>query len=130
MGEQMTTPKTFSKTPGLARFLKFFSLIHLAVCILVALPRIASTQELPDLVMTSVAGPTTGQTGGQIAITHTSTTLAGGSPSYRVGLYLSTDSVITTSDTLLGYVTASGIAPGESRTGNTTVTIPVLSTSL
>ena len=84
-----------------------------------------------DLVEASVSGPTSAATGGSIKITdkvcnqgNTST-----STSFFVGLYLSSDSTITTSDIYLGRRYSDVLAPGACSRISTTVTILATVTS-
>ncbi len=80
----------------------------------------------PDLIMTSVSGPSSGVTGGTITVSNTVAASGTGSaaPGFYVGVFLSTDNVITPSDTLLGYRFVSGLAPGASSAADIPVTIP------
>jgi RHS repeat-associated protein len=80
----------------------------------------------PDLMMTIVSGPINGTTGGNIIITNrvvnqgTATTGSG----FNVGLYLSSNNVIDTSDTFIGSRTSPALAEGGISQANTNVTIP------
>lgn len=80
----------------------------------------------PDLISTSVIGPSTAITGETIMISDTAAVAptGGASTGFNVWLYLSTDNVITTSDTYLGSRYVIGLNPGESNVGSTGVTIP------
>jgi subtilase family serine protease len=95
--------------------------------------QIVVTADLPDLVMTVVAGPSVGVAGMTIPVT--TAVLNSGSKSApttsQATFYLSTDSDITAADTLLtGPLavpisrTISALAVKASSTGTTTVTIP------
>ena len=81
---------------------------------------ITVTKVYPDLVMTVVGGPQSAGTGEYITITNTVTnqgvTTAG---AFWVGLYLSTDNVITTDDTFLGSRSVNGLSAGNGSTHNT-----------
>ncbi|MBU1425895.1 MAG: fibronectin type III domain-containing protein, partial [Gammaproteobacteria bacterium] len=83
----------------------------------------------PDLVMTAV-GSTTSQVntaGGYIYVSDTlkNQGAVASTVSVRVGYYLSTDNIITTADTFLGYRTASTVAAGASNSvASSYVTIP------
>lgn len=79
----------------------------------------------PDMVISSVTGPATGSTGNSIAITDTVTNQGQGFASkFFEGIYVSRDAAITTSDMLIGGRWRSGMAPGETNTSSTTVTLP------
>jgi subtilase family serine protease len=80
----------------------------------------------PDLVMAAVSGPSSGLTGGTITVSNTVTASATGAaaPGFYVGVFLSTDNVITPSDTLIGYRYVAGLAPGASSTADIPVAIP------
>lgn len=80
----------------------------------------------PDLVMTAVSGPVSSQAGGTITVSNTVTADASGAPAgFYVGIYLSSDAVITTSDRYLGARYVNGLVPGSSSTADTVVTIPI-----
>jgi subtilase family serine protease len=85
----------------------------------------------PDLVVTAVSGPESVSLGGSILVTNcveNRSMLAVTSP-FRVGLYLSVDTRITTNDLRIGTRTiTTGLAGGESSTAVTMVNLPVLST--
>jgi subtilisin family serine protease len=78
-----------------------------------------------DLGITSMSAPTTAGAGQSIAITDTTKNIGGGvvEPSVTQ-FYLSTNSTIDTSDTLLGSRNVPALAAGASSAGSTTVTIP------
>lgn len=78
-----------------------------------------------DLIMTEIRGPSTGVTGGRITLTPTVANQGiGTTGSFSVGLYLSTDTVITTNDSRIGSYSVSNLASGASNTKTITVTIP------
>jgi len=80
----------------------------------------------PDLVMTAVTGPTTAAPNSPISINNTVGNQGTGSTEvgFSVGLYLSTDPIITTSDTFLGSRSVGTLGPGATDQANTQVTIP------
>jgi hypothetical protein len=83
-------------------------------------------QACADLVETAVSGPPSALVGNAIGISDTvSDPGSEGTGSFSVGLYLSTDAAITSSDTLLGTRSVAGLASGGSSSGTTTVTIPL-----
>jgi RHS repeat-associated protein len=80
----------------------------------------------PDLTVASVAGPAASSPGALVDVT---TGVAAGADggsagASRVGIYLSTDEDITTSDKLLGYRTVSALPAGATSEGTTQVVIP------
>ena len=83
----------------------------------------------PDLTVSDVTPATQSMTRGS---SYTVSTTARNTSSYdspagisfRVGIYLSTDSTITTADTLIGTRTISSLAAGATDTADTTVSIP------
>jgi alpha-tubulin suppressor-like RCC1 family protein/flagellar hook assembly protein FlgD len=79
-----------------------------------------------DLVVTSVSGPVSGVTGSTITVSHTVKNQGTGtaSPSFSVGVFLSTDSTITTSDTMLGGRVIGSLAAGAESAADVQVTIP------
>ena len=80
----------------------------------------------PDLAMIAVSGPATAGTGGAITLTNSVQNVGMGDPgSTTVGLYLSTDAVITTNDLRLTTRGVSGPDPGQISSAATTVTIPL-----
>jgi subtilisin family serine protease len=80
----------------------------------------------PDLMMTAVSGPTSGQTGDTIIISDTVTNQGAGQASpFSVGLYLSTDATVTTADTRVGTRSVNGLEVGASSSGSTSVTLPI-----
>ncbi|ABS26527.1 CARDB domain-containing protein [Anaeromyxobacter sp. Fw109-5] len=78
-----------------------------------------------DLVIAEVSGPATGSSGSTIVVRNTVSAVGGGTGGFIVGLYLSRDATITTSDVLLGTRSVPGLAGGTSSTVDTTLTIPV-----
>ena len=79
----------------------------------------------PDLVVTSVAAPATASSGQTISIPVTVKNQGTGSAGlFYVGVYLSSDSTITASDTFLGSEYISSLSPGSVESYTTTVTIP------
>lgn len=84
----------------------------------------------PDLTVMAVSGPAGAEPGSAISVANTvqnvGTAAAGG---FRVGIYLSTDPVITTADALMGTRTVAGLGVGESSTEATVVTVPAATAS-
>jgi subtilase family serine protease len=82
----------------------------------------------PDLVMTKLLGSVVANTGGIIALTNTVRNIGlvdiDSSVLFRVGFYLSTDSVITTNDMLLGTRFLTGLAAGGSSSILSIVGVP------
>ena len=78
----------------------------------------------PDLTMTAVSGPASGSTGGSITVSNTVSASGGIPAGFYVGIYLSADSVITSSDIFIGYRYVTGLTPGAPSTATTTITIP------
>ncbi len=80
----------------------------------------------PDLVVTDITGPTSASRGSTVSVstTVTDSVSTGASTPFRVGIYLSNDTTITTGDTLLGSYTISTLAGFASDTTSTSVTIP------
>lgn len=80
---------------------------------------------LPDLVVKSLSTPSSGIIGSTIYVSATvanqGTTSAG---TYRLGLYFSVDSTVTTGDTLVAYCNMSALARGGSQSCNGYITIP------
>ena len=86
---------------------------------------ITVTKVYPDLVMTSVSGPTSANTEQQITVANTVKNQGlGAAGPFWVYLYLSTDATITTSDIYLVGRYIGNLAAGTESTVNTTVTIP------
>jgi hypothetical protein len=85
-----------------------------------------SAAALPDLKVTAVSGtPASLAAGGSFSLSNTVRSSGGAAGSFTVGLYLSTDSTISTSDILIGSRTVSSLASGASSAATTTVTVPV-----
>ncbi len=79
----------------------------------------------PDLVVTALGAPASAAPGQAITVPVTVKNQGTGTSGlFYVGLYLSTDSGITTSDTFLGDEYISSLAAGAQLTYNTTITIP------
>ncbi|MBI3010201.1 MAG: VCBS repeat-containing protein [Candidatus Omnitrophica bacterium] len=78
-----------------------------------------------DLVVTRVSGPITGIIGNGATLTatvrNTKTTIAG---AFQVGLYLSSDTSITSGDIRLATILVPPLAGGTSKTLSATVTVP------
>ena len=79
----------------------------------------------PDLDITSISAPSTASPGQSIVITETTRNIGGGNavPSLTQ-VYLSNNSTIDSSDTLLGSRSVPALASGAYSYGSTTVTIP------
>ncbi|ACM21329.1 peptidase, CARDB domain repeat-containing, putative [Geotalea daltonii FRC-32] len=78
----------------------------------------------PDLVMQTIAGPPTAGTGASAAITDTVCNIGvGNSNAFSLGLYLSSDNSIATSDTRVGSRSVASLAAGQCSSGTTTVTL-------
>jgi hypothetical protein len=78
-----------------------------------------------DLSVSVLSGPAKASPGGGISISNTvgnAGTAASGA--FRMGLYLSTDSICTTGDVLIGSRAVASLAPGIASNANTAVTIP------
>lgn len=79
----------------------------------------------PDLIITSLSGPVAAQVGTAIKVTRTvknqGLTAAG---AFAVGLYLSKDNVITSSDLFLGSTQVLSLEPATTSRAIITVTIP------
>ncbi|MBI3292248.1 MAG: hypothetical protein HYZ73_05510 [Elusimicrobia bacterium] len=77
-----------------------------------------------DLVMTALSGPSRATRGSTITIANSVANQGVGSAaSFSVGLYLSTDAVMTTSDTRIGTRSVNNLAAGASSSANTSVTL-------
>jgi subtilase family serine protease len=76
-----------------------------------------------DLMMTAVSSPANAVTGGSIAVSNSVTTV-NGAPQFYVGIYLSADETITTSDRWIGNRSVASLASGATSTLDTTVSIP------
>ena len=80
---------------------------------------------LPDLIVTAVTSPTTGVAGGSINISMTVKNQGGqAAATFWTTFYLSTDSIITTSDIYTGYGCPFTLAAGESSSCGGSITIP------
>jgi len=80
-----------------------------------------------DLTMTAVSTPTSSaNTGEHITVNHSVTNQGSTATTanFNVGIYLSTDATITTSDTRLAYQAVSGLAAGETLPLVNSVSIP------
>ncbi len=82
---------------------------------------------LPDLVGESVAfSPGTVTAGGALTVNETvRNTGTAASGSFRVGIYLSPNPSVTTSDTLLGSRVVNGLGAGQTSGSNAPYTVPV-----
>jgi len=81
---------------------------------------------LPDLVVTYLSGPSTGQIGGQIAVQATvrNQGYSAAGP-FRLGFYFSTDSAITTGDVFSGsFCSFSGLNAGSSANCSVNIGVP------
>jgi large repetitive protein len=80
----------------------------------------------PDLRATAVSGPASVNAGTTVPVTFTVAAAAGlgDAGALRVGLYLSQDQVITSTDQRLGEAYVAGVAAGASATSTVQVTIP------
>ncbi|MFQ5470560.1 MAG: DUF2341 domain-containing protein [Gammaproteobacteria bacterium] len=79
-----------------------------------------------DLRITDVTGPTTAARGDTIAVSTTVENILPHTVSnFKIGIYLSDDTTITTADTFLGDRTVAGLAGNGSDTASTNVTIPL-----
>ncbi|MBI4651763.1 Ig-like domain-containing protein [Candidatus Desantisbacteria bacterium] len=79
-----------------------------------------------DAIVTALSGPSSGATGTSISITSTVKNQGIGTMSAStLGIYLSTDANITTSDTRLGTASITALAAGASSTVTTSLTIPL-----
>jgi hypothetical protein len=78
----------------------------------------------PDFVMKSVSGPTSASTGETITVSDTVSNEGGTVDLFSVVFWLSTDNVITASDTYIGYRNVNNLPSGGTSSANTTVTIP------
>ncbi|MEL6431542.1 MAG: CARDB domain-containing protein [Planctomycetota bacterium] len=82
----------------------------------------------PDFVVDSVSfGPSAVVAGGTIDVSHVVTNVGvEASGSFRVGVYLSSDPVVTASDFLLGQRPVTGLTVGASDSASGTVTVPTI----
>jgi subtilisin family serine protease len=84
-----------------------------------------SIQIGPDLVVTSISAPSTAGAGLSIAVTDTTKNQGGEAAGLsRTRFFLSTDTLLSTSDTLIGGRSVEALAAGASSTGSSTVMIP------
>jgi len=85
-----------------------------------------AVQAIADLSMAAVSGPLGAVVGQLITVSDTvAATAAGGdAAAFTVGLYLSTDVLVTNTDLRLGERSVSGLVAGNSSPGSTDVTIP------
>ncbi len=81
---------------------------------------------LPDLQITNLTGPVSGTVGGQINLNASVRNNGSGTaPPFRVGFYLSSDSVINAADLLISTCNfASGLAAGQSNSCSGVAAIP------
>lgn len=80
-----------------------------------------------DLTMASLSGaPASKAAGSSFSLTNVvaAGTSGGNAGAFTVGLYLSTDSTITSSDTLIGSRSVASLASGATSSAATTVTVP------
>jgi subtilase family serine protease len=84
-----------------------------------------------DLSISSlVFGPLNVDAGDSILVTDVVFNSGGeGVPSFRVGVYLSSDGTVTTTDTLLGFRTVPGLPAGGQDTGGGELTVPIQTTA-
>ncbi|MFQ5470055.1 MAG: CARDB domain-containing protein, partial [Gammaproteobacteria bacterium] len=81
--------------------------------------------EIPDLTISAISAPGGAVLGETFNLSNTVQNLSGvASGSFTVGLYLSADSTITTSDLLIGSRVITSLAGGGSSVDSTAVTIP------
>jgi PKD repeat protein len=81
----------------------------------------------PDLVMSALSGPVLGSTDATIKLNHTIATLGGGAhpqEGFSIGMYLSKDNVITTSDRLIGSRWMQSLAPESTDSGIKAARLP------
>jgi subtilase family serine protease len=79
----------------------------------------------PDLIVSALTAPATGGAGVKITVTDTTKNQGGGAAAaFRTLIYGSTDSVLGSSDVLLGARSVAGLAAGATSSGSTTVTVP------
>jgi hypothetical protein len=85
----------------------------------------ATFAALPDLISTSVTAPANATRGRNISVSSTIKNQGGGNAgSFNVAFYLSTDGLITTSDTLLGTKAVTALTAGSSTTVSGSFTVP------
>lgn len=107
--------------------------LSLTACLFLALASTAQAQIFtPNLKANSLAYSTYSWKAGDIVaftgVYSNTILLLGNAGPHRVGFYFSTDSTITTADTLMYYYTATGLASGYKRTLNGSVRIPYSTT--
>jgi subtilase family serine protease/V8-like Glu-specific endopeptidase len=84
-----------------------------------------NVQAAPDLQMSALDAPATAHPGDAVNVSNTVWNAGGASAgSFRVGLYLSADSVCTTADTFLAFRTVASLAANATSVASTPVTIP------
>jgi len=86
-----------------------------------------AANNLPDLVITAVSGPTSAARGDTISVSTTVENVlpANVSETFKVGIYLSADPTITITDIFIGERSVAGISGNSSDTASTNVTIPL-----
>ncbi len=67
----------------------------------------------PELTVFGVTGPSSVTVGDSISVSYTAQNSGANAGAFRIGFYLSTDTTITTSDTLLGTVDLPSLATGS-----------------
>ncbi len=78
-----------------------------------------------DLVPQAISGPALAMPGQPVPVTGTVRNAgAGESPSFLIGIYLSTDNTITAGDNLVGQVSMGVLSPGAQQPFSATITIP------
>jgi subtilisin family serine protease/subtilase family serine protease len=83
----------------------------------------------PDLVVSSVTGPSTGRAQSDIVVSDTTKNQGGGtSPSSKTGFYLSANSTWDAADTFLGSRSVPALGPGATDTLATTLHLPDVGT--
>jgi large repetitive protein len=80
----------------------------------------------PDLVVTSMTGPASAPAGGSLSVTNTVVNTGSGQAniSFRVGVYLSTDNIITLTDTLLNNRFINSMLGGQTNSGAVALQLP------
>jgi hypothetical protein len=79
-----------------------------------------------DLTVRSVTGPTTVNLSATFSVTNSIRNIGAGdsATNSRVGIYVSTDAVISTNDVLVGFRNLNSILTGTTNTGGNVVTLP------
>ena len=79
----------------------------------------------PDLSISEVSGPARGFTNSTITVRNTVTAApdSGNAGGFYVGIYLSTDTIITTDDKRIGYRYVSSLAAGDANSEDTVITL-------